>query len=57
MGRYFHDAFNAVWTAGMYRDLIKLRKKYEDYEIWVGYFKNLIIFEPSLFVALCESKK
>ncbi|VDD92665.1 unnamed protein product [Enterobius vermicularis] len=35
VGRYFHDAFNAVWTAGMYRDLIKLRKKYEDYEIWL----------------------
>uniref|UniRef100_A0A158R5M4 Lipase_3 domain-containing protein n=1 Tax=Syphacia muris TaxID=451379 RepID=A0A158R5M4_9BILA len=35
VARYFHDGFNSVWTKGMYRDLLFLRKRHPNYEIWI----------------------
>ncbi|KAH7715981.1 class 3 lipase protein [Aphelenchoides avenae] len=35
VSKYFFDAFNNLWQAGMHSDLLQLRKQYPDYQIWV----------------------
>ncbi|VDL72702.1 unnamed protein product [Nippostrongylus brasiliensis] len=35
VSKYFYNAFNAVWTAGIKDDFLSLKSKYPDYELWI----------------------
>jgi len=35
VGKYFLDAFNAVWNAGMKNDFLALKNQHTSYEVWV----------------------